>query len=278
MAYSYEAELKNMKTAQKNAAMADLQATRDKTLSDLQAEQTKNAATYNTQRSTANVQNRLSAKNFQEYLANTGRANSGISAQAKLQNQNNLNTSLNNINSAESASNVDIERRRTDAGNAYNSGLASANANIEANYISNLLAQRQKAAELALQERQFNESVRQFNEQIALQRQQMYSNFRSGRGGGRYGSSGGSGGYSDTFTTAYYSGKLNKDAANGTFKNGYQPNNVNGKKLTKTGKTKTVKATTLQGTKTKVKQNIWQTSDGTKYIWNGTKNKYTKLK
>lgn len=188
MAYSYEAELNNMKNAQKKAAMADLQATRDKTLSDLQAEQTKNTATYNTQRSTANVQNRLSAKNFQEYLANTGRANSGISAQARLQNQNNLNTSLNNINSAESASNVDIERRRTDAGNAYNSGLASANANIEANYISNLLAQRQKAAELALQERQFNESVRQFNEQMALQRQQMYSNFRSGRSG-RSGSS-----------------------------------------------------------------------------------------
>ena len=184
MAYSYEAELKNMKTAQKNAAMADLQATRDKTLSDLQAEQTANKATYNTQRSTANVQNRLGAKNFQEYLANTGRANSGISAQAKLQNQNNLNTSLNNINSAESAANVDIERRRTDTNNAYNSGLASANANIEANYISNLLAQRQKAAELALQERQFNESVRQFNEEMALQRQKMYSNFSSGRGGG----------------------------------------------------------------------------------------------
>lgn len=196
MAYSYEAELKNMKNAQKNAAMADLQATRDKTLSDLQAEQTANKATYNTQRSTANVQNRLGAKNFQEYLANTGRANSGISAQARLQNQNNLNTSLNNINSAESASNVDIERRRTDTNNAYNSGLASANANIEANYISNLLAQRQKAAELALQERQFNESVRQFNEQMALQRQKMYSNFRSGRSGGRSRSGRSSGGSS----------------------------------------------------------------------------------
>lgn len=184
MAYSYEAELNNMKNAQKKAAMADLQATRDKTLSDLNAEQTANRATYNTQRSTANVQNRLSAKNFQEYLANTGRANSGISAQARLQNQNNLNTSLNNINSAESASNVDIERRRTDAGNAYNSGLASANANIEANYITNLLAQRQKAAELAMQEKQFNESVRQFNEQMALQRAQMYSK-SSGSGGGK---------------------------------------------------------------------------------------------
>lgn len=204
MAYSYEAELNNIKNAQKKAAMADLQATRDKTLSDLNAEQTANRATYNTQRSTANVQNRLSAKNFQEYLANTGRANSGISAQARLQNQNNLNTSLNNINSAESASNVDIERRRTDAGNAYNSGLASANANIEANYITNLLAQRQKAAELAMQEKQFNESVRQFNEQMALQRQQMYSNFRSGRSSSssssRSGGSSGNSGFTDTST------------------------------------------------------------------------------
>lgn len=181
---NYEAELNNLKTAQKNAAIADLENTRNKALSDLQAEQMKNTSTYNQQRSTANAQNRMSAKNFQEYLASTGRANSGLSAQARMQNANNLNTSMNTLNAGEAAALADINRRTTDAQNAYNSGLASANATIEANYIQNLLDQRNKELDRQLQERQFQESIRQFNENLALQRQQLQSRFSSGSGGG----------------------------------------------------------------------------------------------
>ena len=92
--YDYESDLNRLKEAQKNAAVADLENTRNQALSNLQAESQKNTATYNTQRSSANAQNRLSAKNFQEYLANTGRANSGLSAQAKMQGDNNLQTSI----------------------------------------------------------------------------------------------------------------------------------------------------------------------------------------
>ena len=182
---SYEDDLNRLKTAQKNAAIADLQNTRNKALSDLQAEKGQNAATYNQQRSSANTQNRLSARNFQEYLASTGRANSGLSAQARMQNANNLNTSLNTLNAGEASALADINRRTTDAQNAYNTGLAGANAQIEANYIQNLLEQRDKERQRELQERQFNESVRQFNEQMALQRQQLQSRFSSGSGGGR---------------------------------------------------------------------------------------------
>ena len=124
--------------------MADLENTRNQALSNLQAERNQNAAQYNQQRSTANAQNRMSARNFQEYLASTGRANSGLSAQARMQNSNNLNTSINALNAGEAAAVADINRRTTDAQNAYSSGLASANANIEANYIQNLLDQREK--------------------------------------------------------------------------------------------------------------------------------------
>lgn len=159
--------------------------TRNQALSNLQAEQQKNAATFNQQRNTANAQNRLSAKNFQEYLASTGRANSGLNAQARMQNANNLNTAINSINSGESAALADINRRTTDANNAYNSGLASANAQIEADYIKNLLNEREKELNRQLQERQFNESVRQFNENLALQKAQLYSRFSGGSGGGR---------------------------------------------------------------------------------------------
>lgn len=188
---NYEEDLNRLKTAQRNAAVADLENTRNQALSNLQAEQRQNAATYNQQRSSANAQNRLSARNFQEYLASTGRANSGLSAQARMQNANNLNTSINNLNAGEASAIADINRRTTDAQNAYNTGLAGANAQIEANYIQNLLNERDKQLQRDLQERQFQESIRQFNENMALQRQQLQSRFSSGSGGGRRTSSGG---------------------------------------------------------------------------------------
>ena len=187
---SYETELNNLKNAQRNAAVANLENTRNQALSNLQAEQQRNAATYNQQRSTANAQNRMSARNFQEYLASTGRANSGLNAQARMQNANNLNTSLNTLNAGEAAALADINRRTTDTHNAYNTGLASANAQIEADYIKNLLDQRNQELARDLQERQFQESVRQFNENLALQKQQLQQRFSSGSGGGRRSSGG----------------------------------------------------------------------------------------
>jgi len=181
---SYEEDLNRLKTAQRDAAVANLQNTRNQALSDLQAERNQNASTYNQQRSTANAQNKLSAKNFQEYLASTGRANSGLSAQARMQNANNLNTNLNYLNAGEAGALADINRRTTLANDAYNTGLAGANAQIEADYIKNLLNEREKARQAELQERQFQEQIRQFNENMALQREQLYSRFNSGSGGG----------------------------------------------------------------------------------------------
>lgn len=186
---NYTTQLNNLKNAQKQAAVADLQNTRNQALSSLAAEQAQNAQNYAAQRNTANAQNRLSARNFQEYLANTGRANSGLAAQASMQHANNLNTSLNSIYGAENAANADIARRRTDAQNAYSSGLANANATIEANYIQNLLKQQQQDWENKMALKQFNESVRQYN----LNRQDSLRGFSSG---GRYSSSGGRSGLS----------------------------------------------------------------------------------
>lgn len=75
-------------------------------------------------------------------------------------------------------------------------------------------------------------------------------------------------------STEYYKGKANPDARNGTFSNGYQPDNINGQKLSKTGLTTTVSTETLNGQKKTVKQNIWQTPDGRMWCWNGRLNKY----
>ncbi len=157
-------------------------------------------------------------------------------------------------------------------------------------------------------QKQFDESVRQYNEQMAL------SNASGGgSGSGGSGGAGGSGGNNSTtlsnipginttdtsyfdkngnFKKAEYLGMtadgkssfridgktvthsvgtnpytqtVNKDIEHGTFSNGYQPNNVGGKKLSKSG---------IQDYMNGVLQNIWKTADGTLYIWDGTQNKY----
>lgn len=64
-----------------------------------------------------------------------------------------------------------------------------------------------------------------------------------------------------------YTGAVNPDTKNGTFSNGYQPNNVGGQKLTKSGITDTLNGVT---------QNVWKTPDGQLWIWDGTQNKYLK--
>ena len=161
---NYEQELNNLRNAQKNAAMADLQATRDTSLSNLQAEEAKIRPEYAAQRNTLNANNRVAARNFQEYLANTGRANSGIGAQYEMGRQNALQRGLSAINTQEAQNLADIARRRSDVQNAYNTGLASANANVEANYINNLLAQRQQQWERDFAQKQFDEQVRQYNQ------------------------------------------------------------------------------------------------------------------
>ena len=172
MAIDYETQLNKMKEAQKQSAIADLENTRNQALSDLQAEKEKNAANFNAQRNQTNIQNQLAAKNFKEYLVNSGRSNSGIMPQYEMNRQNNLQRNINDINSSQNMALADINRRNTLANQNYNSGLQSANANIEANYITNLLAQQQKAWEREMQQKQFDEQVRQYNENMAWQREQ----------------------------------------------------------------------------------------------------------
>ena len=138
MNYDYEADLNRLKEQQKQAAIADLDKQKNQSLSDLNAEEATIKPTYYKKKDTANVQNQVAAKNFHEYLVNSGRSNSGIGAQYEMSRQNSLQRSLNDLNTQEAADLADIARRRTDVNNAYNSGLTSANAQIEANYITNL--------------------------------------------------------------------------------------------------------------------------------------------
>lgn len=102
------------------------------------------------------------------------------------------------------------------------------------------------------------------------------------RSGGTSGSSEGdlplikNAGLPTTFSvnTPYYQGPRNKDCKNGTFSNGYQPDNVNGKKLEKTGETIQFTTYTLSGQKKLVTQNVWKTPNNKKWYWDGRKNAY----
>ena len=262
MNYDYEADLNRLKEQQKQAAIADLEKEKNQSLSDLKAEEATIKPTYYKKKDTANVQNQIAARNFHEYLVNSGRSNSGIGAQYEMSRQNSLQRSLNDLNTQEAADLADIARRRTDVNNAYNSGLTSANATIEANYITNLLNERQKAWEREQAEKEFNESIRQFNASLAASSSKKSS--------------------SKTYAvnTPYYQGELNSDVQYGTFAtkdaNGisYQPNNVNGSMLHKTGDTIEVTSQTLDGQTITGTQNIWEDEDGTKWVWNGMRNQY----
>lgn len=173
---------------------------------------------------------------------------------------------------------------------AYNTLKTKLELNLEGFKYKNTLIQQKLTAQNETEDRYYNrwkdvlaqintenelaEEQRQFNLQLSASRS-------SSRSGGS-GSSGKSG--SGEITTAYYSGKLPSGTskainAYGTFSNGYQPKGIVGYgTVSQTGKTQKVTSTTLQGTKTVTNQNIWKTADGTKWIWNGMKMSYEKVK
>lgn len=62
-----------------------------------------------------------------------------------------------------------------------------------------------------------------------------------------------------------YTRSKNRDIKYGTFSNGYQPDNVGGKKLTQSGYTDNVNGR---------EQNVWFDTDGLGWIWDGTQNAY----
>lgn len=85
--------------------------------------------------------------------------------------------------------------------------------------------------------------------------------------------------YPYAVNTAYYQGALNKDAKNGTFSNGYQPDNINGEKLTDSKREYTFNTKTLNGQGRKVTQTVWlNKKTGKYYYWEGRDNKYIELK
>ena len=141
---------------------------------------------------------------------------------------------------------------------------------------------------------QFDEAKRQYNEQFEYQKAQDAKSASSGSSGSGSNSGGSGGTYADTLwtptgtyddngnpifrssdgkTQAFgsgvnpYTGTTHKDAKNGTFSNGYQPDNINGTKLKNSGMSTSV---------TGKNQTIWE-ANGKYWLWRGDLNKYIEV-
>ena len=144
---------------------------------------------------------------------------------------------------------------------------------------------RQWEAEMAEQQRQYNESLAYQKEQdriaqenwekeYALSKQAASS--KSGSGGGGTILTNGNNEQLKSGIVNPYTGTINKDTAKGTFSNGYQPDNVNGSKLSKSGyKVSDIFANSAYGSTgiSLANQSIWK-ANGKYYVWDGSIDDY----
>lgn len=141
--------------------------------------------------------------------------------------------------------------------------------------------------QIAEQKRQFDkemaEKQRQFDAELAYQKSKS-----SGSSGGSISKSSGSGGSGGVIApeaktyavnTPYYQGDLNPDAKKyGTYSNGYQPKGISGYgKLSRTDDVIEFNTQTLSGQNQTVTQTVWKTPDGSRWYWEGRKNKYIRI-
>ena len=140
---------------------------------------------------------------------------------------------------------------------------------------------KQAREEANLKKQQIAEQARLEREQMAWEREKFYTQLNASNLGSQYSDTSGE---NYPLVTQYYKGDYNKDAlTNGkvdkskVFSNGYQPNNYNGVKLEKSGKTvaEIFGSGQMYGSTgaNLDSQQVWKA--GNKYlVWDGSQNKY----
>ena len=287
-----------------------LQQQQQLTTNQINAQREEVAETYNTNARQAYINSMLGKKEVQQQLSQAGLNTSGLvgSAYANVENAygNNLATlqasrdkSINDINKQLNNAQIEYARQESellaDIENAklelqkYGNELAYKKyQDALSNYMSfanydynksiderdyNYQVERDKVSdEQWLKE--YNSSLEQWQKEYDLALQEFELSKKKA-------SSSGSSNKTKTYEleTPYYKGDLNSDANKyGTFSNGYQPKGISGYgEVSKTGDTLTFDTTTLAGESNTVTQNIWKTSDGSKWYWDGRYNKYIKI-
>ena len=269
-----------------------------------------------------------------EQMAQNGISNSGYSESSKVDMyntyQNRVATARESLNNAKlefdnAIKEAQLQNNATLAENAltalqqklnialegFNYKTEQENNKLNWNYnINNTYYDRYKDVESQINyENEQAEAIRQFNEQMAYQKEQQrleqqrweqelayqrqQDAIANAQKWASINASYGSGGTelidsqeNYEVNTAYYQGNLNSDAKTyGTFSNGYQPKGISGhgtltKSKDKKGNADTItfNTQTLSGQKQTVTQNIWKAEDGTKWYWDGRYNEYIQVK
>lgn len=270
---------------QKDAELQSLATSNTQAINTLNQNKNQVNATALDNAKQANINRLLALKDNKSAMSRAGLSSQGVVGSQVNSINNNYGTNLNTILKDKASGLRDIESQINNTNLQYEtnkSNLAAQYAQTYANKQSEIqsaalqlgqdaynsyISQKQAEAELELQRQQFEEQKRQqeIENQLAWAqvRASQSSNYSFDNTGNNY-----------QVQTAYYQGNLNPDAQYGTFSNGYQPNNVGGNKLSKTGNTITFNTSTLSGQNQTVTQNIWKSSNGKYYYWDGRVNSY----
>ncbi len=271
---------------QRDAALNELNAQRQSAIDQLNKNKETASETAATDARQANINRLLSLRDNQSALNRAGLGTQGIvGSQVNSINNSygrNLNDILNrkadelqNIDSQIGDTNLQFDTNISNTNAQYDSNLANTRAQLEEQArqaglqaYQNYYNAQQAAWEKEMQEKQYRESVRQYNTNLALQQKQFSETQKA-----------------QQIKTNYYSGDINPDTKYGTFKtkdkNGvyYQPDNIGGVKVKSTGK----KAKDLYGSNATnssgvniANQTVWE-CNGKYYVWNGSKNKYEQV-
>ena len=214
---------------------------------------------------------------------------------------------LNNLEIQKNDTNTSYDNSRINLLTDYGKNLANLQSEIDDKALNqyntvynNYLAMKQQEYENEQAELAKQEAIRQYNENLAFQKEQAkqsqanwekeyalnkYKTHLSSSGGSGFGdgSSDNSGNKTSETQSKYvnpFTKTVNPDTANGVFDNNYQPDNINGQKLKKSGQTVAQfigeKGSLNSGNVSIDDQNVWKI--GNKYYaWDGYANEYVDI-
>ena len=205
----YSSYLEQMYAAQLESQLESLKNSYDQNISDLDASSKTTDANYTEQKRQATGENAQDAANWRE-MANAYGLNSGAIGQAALAQNNQLQSDLNTLSSAQAAAQTEIERQRTLLGQQYQSAINEAKANNDYELAQALYNEAVRVEEQLIQQQQYNASLALQYAQMAMEQSQWQQEFDATYGAaatavassGSSGSSGGSGGKKSSNSTS----------------------------------------------------------------------------
>ena len=178
----YSSYLEQMYAAALESQLESLKNSYDQNISDLDASSKTTDANYTEQKRQATGENAQDAANWRE-MANAYGLNSGAIGQAALAQNNQLQSDLNTLSSAQAAAQTEIERQRTLLGQQYQSAINEAKANNDYELAQALYNEAVRVEEQLIQQQQYNASLALQYAQMAMEQSQWQQEFDAQYGG-----------------------------------------------------------------------------------------------